>query len=145
MADLPPVDRQDKVVQVETPGYQARKRVIRDFGAEREGQLVRVVQFIWLLVGILEVMLGMRAALKLMAANPANPFAAFVYNFTELFLWPFRGLTITPSAAGMVLELPTLIAMVVYAFLGWLIVRAIWLIFERNTSRSISTFEEYDH
>lgn len=145
MADLPPVDRHDKVVQVETPGYQARKRIIRDFGAEREGQLVRVVQFIWLLVGILEVMLGLRAALKLMAANPANPFAAFVYNFTELFLWPFRGLTVTPSAAGMVLELPTLIAMVVYAFLGWLIVRAIWLIFEQNTSRSVSSFEEYDH
>ena len=45
----------------------------------------------------------------------------------------------------MVLELPTLVAMVVYVFLGWLVVRALWLIFERPTSRSVSTFEEYDH
>jgi hypothetical protein len=69
--------------------------------------------------------------LKLIAANGASPIAGFIYGFTDLFLWPFAGLTATPSAGGMVLELSTLIAMVVYGLIGWAIERIIWVIFYR--------------
>ena len=142
--ELRPVDRRDEIVEVGAPGYESRKRVIRDVGAERSMNIDRVVQVVWLLVGMLEFLLGLRAVLKLMAANPANPFASFVYNVTDLFLWPFFGLTRTPAANGMVLEVPTLIAMAVYALLGWLVVRAIWLIFEKPRARAVSHYEEFE-
>src|SRR5687768_1384178 len=138
MADMQPVDRRDQVVEVETPEHRSRKRVIRDLGAERAMNIERAVQVVWLFLGGLEFMLGLRAALKLMAANPENPFANFVYSFTDLFLWPFFGLTVTPAANGMVLEIPTLVAMAVYALLAWLLVRLLWVIFDRSTARSIS-------
>jgi YggT family protein len=141
---LTPVDRREEVIDVETPNQRVRRSVIRDVGAEHALNLARVVNVVWLMVGILEVLLGLRAALKLMAANPANPFAHFIYSFTDLFLWPFFGLTVTPASSGMVLEIPTLIAMVVYAFLGWLVVRLIWLAFEKPRARAISNYEEYD-
>jgi hypothetical protein len=69
--------------------------------------------------------------LKLIAANPASPIAVFIYGFTSLFLAPFAGLTGTPAAGGMVLEIPTVIAMVVYGLIGWAIERIIWVIFYR--------------
>ena len=53
-----------------------------------------------------------------MAANPAAGFATFIYNMTAVFLTPFFGLTATPSANGSILEIPTLIAMLVYAPVG---------------------------
>jgi hypothetical protein len=91
----------------------------------------KATELVWLLFGILEVLLGLRFALKLIAANPASPIAALIYGITDLFLFPFFGLTVTPSAAGMVLELSTLFAMLIYALVAWAIERTIWVIFYR--------------
>jgi branched-subunit amino acid ABC-type transport system permease component len=55
-----------------------------------------------------------------------------IYKFTDLFLWPFAGLTATPAAGGMVLEISTLIALVIYALIGWAIERLIWVLFYRE-------------
>jgi YGGT family len=100
---------------------------------ERERRIFafKATQIIWLLLGILETLLALRFVLKLIAANPASPIAVFIYGFTGLFLLPFAGLTGTPSAGGMVLELSTMIAMVVYALLAWGVERIVWLIFYR--------------
>lgn len=91
----------------------------------------KATELVWLLFGILEVLLGLRFALKLIAANPASPIAALIYAITDLFLFPFSGLTVTPSANGMVLEIPTLFAMLIYALIGWAFERLIWVIFYR--------------
>jgi len=100
---------------------------------ERERRIFtfKATQIIWLLLGILEGLLALRFVLKLIAANPASPIAAFIYSITNLFLLPFAGLTATPSAGGMVLELSTMIAMVVYALIAWAIERIVWVIFYR--------------
>lgn len=91
----------------------------------------RATQLIWLGLGILEVMLALRVFLKLIAANPANLFASMLYAVTDLFLFPFAGLTRTPAAGGMVLEVHTLIAMVVYALAAWALERLVWVVFYR--------------
>lgn len=98
---------------------------------ERRIFTFKATQIIWLLLGILEGLLALRFVLKLIAANPASPIAAFIYSITNLFLLPFAGLTATPSAGGMVLELSTMIAMVVYALIAWAIERIVWVIFYR--------------
>jgi hypothetical protein len=93
--------------------------------------LTRVTGLIWLGFGILDGLIGLRFLLKLMAANPSNPFAAFIYIVTEPALWIFRGLTATPAFQGIEIEFYDLIAIGVYALLGWVIVRVLWLIFAR--------------
>jgi hypothetical protein len=100
---------------------------------ERERRIFtfKATQVVWLLFGILEALLALRFGLKLIGANPANPFAVFIYGFTSLFLFPFTGLTGTPAAGGMVLEISSVIAMVVYALIGWALERIIWVIFYR--------------
>lgn len=93
--------------------------------------LTKIDQTLWLLLGILEALLGIRFFLKLIAANPASGFAQFIYGLSDLFLLPFFGLTQTPSANGSVLEIPTIIAMIVYALLFWFAVYIVHLVGER--------------
>jgi YggT family protein len=138
-----PVDRQEDVRVVEEPGFEQRERVVRDYGAERRLYLGRIAQFIWLVGGILIALLGMRFLLRLMGASPEAGFANFVYLVTEPFMWPFFGLTGTPGANGMVLEFPTLVAMLVYLFITWVVVKVMWLVFDSPTDarRTVSTIE----
>ncbi len=91
----------------------------------------KLTQLVWLLFGLLEAVLALRVFLKLIGANPANPFAALVYGVSGLFLWPFFGLTGTPAANGMVLEIPSIIGMIVYALAAWVIARVVWLLLYR--------------
>lgn len=100
---------------------------------ERERRIFtfKATQLVWLLFGILEALIALRIGLKLIGANPDSPIAVFIYGFTSLFLFPFTGLTGTPAAGGMVLEISSVIAMVVYALIAWALERIIWLIFYR--------------
>lgn len=88
----------------------------------------KLTQLVWLVFGVVEGLIGLRILLKLLAANPENPFARLVYNMTDVVLWPFRGLTVEPSAGAIVLELSSIIALVVYALLAWAIVKALWIL-----------------
>jgi hypothetical protein len=108
---------------------------------ERERRIFtfKATQLIWLFLGILEVLLALRFALKLIAANPDSPIAVFIYGFTGLFLLPFAGLTATPAVGGMVLEISTMIAMAIYALLAWAVERVVWLIFYRPHGPVVST------
>jgi hypothetical protein len=96
-------------------------------------------QLIWLLAGLLEAALALRVLLKLIGANAANPFAHLLYGVTGVFLVPFVGLTGTPASNGLVLEISTVIAMIVYALLAWVIERLVWVIFYRPRTAVVNT------
>ena len=100
---------------------------------ERERRIFtfKATQVVWLLLSIFEALLALRFVLKLIGANPDSPFAAVLYGFTGLFLFPFAGLIGTPAAGGMVLEVSTLIAMLVYGLIAWAVERTIFVIFYR--------------
>jgi hypothetical protein len=98
---------------------------------EQRRTLIKISQFIWLGFGVLEGLIGLRILLKLIAANPQSPFAALVYAVTKPFLAPFVGLTPTPAANGVVLEIHAIVALFVYALISVLIERLIWIIFSR--------------
>jgi hypothetical protein len=100
---------------------------------ERELRILtfKATQLVWLLFGILETLIALRILLKLIGANPGSPIAVLIYGFTDLFLFPFAGLTVTPAAGGMILEISSLFAMLIYALVAWAVERVIWLIFYR--------------
>lgn len=130
--------RREEVRVVRSVDGEHSERVVENFGAERRASMEKVSSLIWLLGGLLEALIGMRFLLKLIAANPNTPFVSLIYGISDLFLWPFAGLTATPSANGMVLEISSLVAMVVYAILTWAAVRIFWLIFTPTESRRVS-------
>jgi len=108
---------------------------------EREQRIFtfKATQLIWLFLGILEVLIALRIGLKLIGANPDSPIVALIYGFTTLFLFPFAGMTATPSAGGMVLELSSFFAMVIYALIAWAVERIVWLIFYRPHGPVVAT------
>jgi YggT family protein len=136
------VEQRERVVTSQS-GVEHRERSVRDTGAERQISRHRVTQLIWLFFGIVEGLIGLRVLLKLIGANPENEFASLIYNAAALFLAPFFGLIGSPSAGGMVLEVPSLVAMLVYALVGWVIVRVISQFFFPPTTRSTSTYDSY--
>jgi uncharacterized protein YggT (Ycf19 family) len=109
----------------------------RDIGQEQRLFSFKATQWIWLVLGVVEVLIGLRIVLKLIAANPENPFAAFIYNVSSIFLAPFAGLVGTPAAGNMVLELSSIIALLVYALLAWGIERIVWVALYRPRGSSM--------
>ncbi len=130
-------DRYERVRVDQYGSAEYREHVVQDAVAARRALTAQLTGLVWFLFGALESLLALRVILKLVAANPSNPFAALVYNLSDFFVWPFVGLTITPSAAGIVVEISTFIAMLVYAIIGWMIVSLIWILLYRRTERSV--------
>jgi len=118
---MQPVVRQDK----------GAEKVHTLIETEQRQTLIKISQFIWLGFGVLEGLIGLRILLKLIAANPQSPFANLIYEVTKPFLAPFVGLTPTPAANGVVLEIHSIVALFVYALISVLIERLIWIIFSR--------------
>jgi hypothetical protein len=110
-------------------------------GREQRIFSFKASQLIWLFLGILEALIALRIGLKLIGANPDSPIVALIYGFTYLFLFPFEGMTATPSAGGMVLELSSFFAMGIYALIAWAVERIVWLIFYRPRGPVVAVTE----
>jgi hypothetical protein len=110
---------------------------------EREQRIFsfKATQLIWLGLGILEALIALRIGLKLIGANPNSPIVALIYGFTYLFLFPFEGMTVTPSTGNMVLELSSFFAMGIYALIAWAVERIVWLIFYRPRGPVVAVTE----
>ena len=135
------VERREEYESHDKAGEVREQRVVRNSGAERAGLARKLGQFVWLIGGLLEAMLGLRFLLKLMAANPDSPFAEFVYSLTDLFLWPFQALIASPSTSqGMVLEISTLFAMLVYGLATWAAVKLIYLALVPSSSERVTIY-----
>jgi YggT family protein len=143
--DRDQIDRRKKVVVQQHGDHVHEEQVVRDINLEYRESIYKVVQFVWLLFGGLEGLLGIRMALKLIGANPGSWFAALVYQLSDLFLWPFQNLTVNPAFGNFVLEITTLIAMLVYALIGWALVRLIWVLFYRRPSTHVTTYDREEN
>ncbi len=110
-------------------------------GREQRIFTFKATQLVWLFFGILEAMIALRIGLMLIGANPNSPIVALIYGFTYLFLFPFEGMTVTPSAGGMVLELSSLFAMAIYALIAWAVERTVWVIFYRPRGPVVAVTE----
>jgi uncharacterized protein YggT (Ycf19 family) len=97
----------------------------------------RATEVIYLVFGIINGLLLIRVVLKLLAANPLAGFSKFIYGLTDVFLAPFRNLLPTVGGgSGAVLEMSTVIAIIVYALIGWALVRLVAITFFRNVTVS---------
>lgn len=132
------VDRTNETIVTQQPGYAATEQVSRDAAAERRMGMFQINRIIYSLLAFLEILLGLRFFLKLIAANAESGFSVFIYGVTALFAEPFANLIGTPAYEGMVFEATTLIAMVVYALVFWGIVQVVRIVFDRPVARSVT-------
>ena len=85
------------------------------------GPLYYVRRVLSLLFGILAVLIGLRILLLLFVANEQNAIVDFIYDVTEPFVAPFRGIfaidQVTPGGAIGVFDVAAVVALV-----GWLLI-----------------------
>ena len=132
------VDRREETVVTQQPGYAATEQITRDVAAERRMGLFQLTRILMTVLGVLEILLGIRFVLHLIGANAASGFAQFIYGLSGLFIAPFTGLVGTPTSGGTTLEVTTLIAMAIYALLFWIVIRIIPVVVDRPSARTVS-------
>jgi uncharacterized protein YggT (Ycf19 family) len=94
----------------------------------------RATQLVYLVFGVIDGLLLIRLVLKLLGANPHAGFASFVYGVSDFFLVPFKNLLPAIGNEHSLLEMSLVVAILVYALLGWAIARLVEVIFYRNVT-----------
>lgn len=94
----------------------------------------RAVELIYLVFGVIDGLLLIRVVLKLLGANTAAGFTRWTYGVTDVFLAPFRNLLPAIGTEQSVLEMSVIVAILVYALIGWVLARLMAIIFFRNVT-----------
>lgn len=83
-----------------------------------------VISFV---LGIIELFLILRFFFHLFGANSSAPFVRWLYDMTDPLLNPFRNIFPSPQIGGgaFVVEFTTLVALIVYMFVGYLLLELI--------------------
>jgi hypothetical protein len=68
--------------------------------------LYRGTQILWYILGLLEVLLVFRFALKLLGANPSAGFSSFIYTVSYRFAVPFLNVFNTTTVKAVFLNGP---------------------------------------
>lgn len=86
--------------------------------------LARVAQIVYFIVGLIEAALALRFVLQILGANRGAAFVDFVYDMSAPLVAPFFGMfgSNPTFAGGSRFEPETLVAMVAYAILAWIVV-----------------------
>jgi hypothetical protein len=85
--------------------------------------LFKGTQIVWYILGLLEVLLAFRFALKLTGANSGAGFTNFIYAVTWPFVAPFNAVFLRTTVQGSIFEWTTLLAMLVYWMIAYAIIR----------------------
>lgn len=122
--------RRRQALRQDEEAFRLRQEERRLELAKRNTALFWITNSIYFLVGLLEVLLGLRFLLRMFGANPDNSFAQFIYTLSDPFIAPFSTLFISPTASdgANIFDVNVLIAMIVYAILGWIAVSLVRLI-----------------
>jgi uncharacterized protein YggT (Ycf19 family) len=98
---------------------------------------VRAVQLVWFITGLVDVLVALRFGMKLLGASTVSEFTRFIYGVSEPLVAPFRGIFPTTGQGTYILEPASLVAIVIYALIGWGIVSLIVIMSTRGT-RSVT-------
>ncbi len=117
------VDAQGNIIE-------RRQQVYHDTNQERANIRYWATTIVYFLLGVLEVVLGLRWLFRLLGANTGNSFTDTLYSVSHPFVAPFNGI-FNDQALGRqgVFEFSTLVAMLVYALIAWGVVALINLLF----------------
>ncbi|MBI4494361.1 MAG: YggT family protein [Chloroflexi bacterium] len=131
--------RYERTEVAATPSVHQVEASVVDPYAPRRAGMYKLQQGLYLLFGLIEALLGIRFVLRLLGAEAAAPFVGFVYGVTAPLVAPFVGIFGTVQANGNVLEPHSLVGLVVYPLLAWLLIKLAWLLFGETREGLTST------
>ena len=73
--------------------------------------------------GIIEFLLSLRFIFKFFAVNSSTPFVTWIYSVTASLVSPFARILPDLKLGGFVVDFATLVALIVYVLIGYLILQ----------------------
>ena len=106
--------------------------VYRDTGTVRSGVTTysaeydpRAERIVWLITAVIDILLAMRFIFMLLGASPRAAFTSLLYGITLPLVAPFQGMFPNPGQGVSIFEPASVVAMIVYTLIGWVIVAVI--------------------
>lgn len=118
MADQQTVTREVRTDEDMVDGRSVERQTVSQTATAPASTVAQRV--VWYVTGIIVALLAIRVVLLLLGANTGNAFVDLVYSLSGIFAVPFYGIfSYQPSYGISTLELSSLVAMGVYALIGW--------------------------
>ena len=95
-----------------------------------------------LVIGIIEFLLLLRFIFKFFVANMGTPFVAWIYSTTASLVSPFAKIVPDLKLGQFVIDFSTLVALIVYVFVGYLILQAFSYVSPRYRSRDDEEYRD---
>jgi uncharacterized protein YggT (Ycf19 family) len=99
--EMPPVRPVRPVAPYSPPGYSFRG-----------------MQIVWFVTGVVEALIVLRFAFKLLGASTASGFVAMIYSITGPLVAPFRNIFPVTAVETSVLEPASIVAFLIYLMIG---------------------------
>jgi len=80
---------------------------------------VMLKRVVWFVIGFIIAILALRIFLFLFGANANTSFVDFIYSFTGVFTAPFNAIFPVPEYGRFGLDTAAVVAIIVYALVGW--------------------------
>jgi uncharacterized protein YggT (Ycf19 family) len=127
-----PAEGNRTVVETSGAGPQAMTQV------EPATHNYRAVQIIWFVTSLITILIAIRFVLKLLGASLQSGFVTFIYSLTDGLVAPFRAIFPATSGQSSTVDVASLVAIVVYALVGWGLVSLVKLITAPKGAREVS-------
>jgi len=98
----------------------------------------RAVQIIWFVTSVITTLIVIRFVLKLLGASLQSGFVTFIYSLTDALVAPFRAIFPATSGQSSTVDVASLVAIVIYALVGWGLVSLVKLITAPKGAREVS-------
>lgn len=111
-------------VEVHDPGEEYVHEHARERAVYSPSPLNVLARWIVFIFGLIQLLIGLRIILLLIAARQGNDLVSFIYNISEIFVAPFRGILRIEdvSAGATALDLGAIVALI-----GWVIIELVVL------------------
>jgi uncharacterized protein YggT (Ycf19 family) len=137
-AEAPPVQRAGM-------SSEATYTTASDPYEDRRNAAWRIGQLVYLIFGVVIALIAIRFVLLVLGANPNAGFTDVVYDVTGPLVAPFEGIFGAPNVETGVFDPASLVAIVVYSLIAWVVVKLIDISLGetrtgvRSSTRSVDT------
>jgi predicted ATPase len=107
-------------IQQQTPASSAAPAPVQRVSVTEQGSYnFRAAAVVGFVVGIVDVLIAARFLGKLLGASAQSAFVHFIYQLSSVMVAPFTGIFGDTGTKTNTFETASLVAIVVYAVIGW--------------------------
>lgn len=115
------------------------RHVHREYHVPFEDVFARIVNYV---VGVIIAFLALRFVLLLFGANAAAAFTKTIYSISDVLMAPFAAIFKVEKVEGAVFDWSALLAMAVYALIGWGLVSLVRAVSPRQSVTDMEQTEK---